>query len=461
MANIRKIEGKTGTSYKITVTKGRDASGKQIRHYLTWTPPPGMTPRQAEKAAQRAAFEFENQLFLGLRPDDKQTFQQYAAYYLETKRAEGMRPSTLAQHKHRLQRVNEALGHIPIKDITPQHLNTLWRNLEEPGMHRGSYKATAQEAYRKAADKINAADLAAAAKVNLATVYRAYKGQRIQQETARKLAAVLHQKPERLFSFEGKETRLAPSTIRSYASLLSSVFSLAVKEGLLLTNPVPRSTLPKVPPKEAPHLEPEEIEAMLEALESEPEPWRVLMHFILVSGCRRGEACGLRWSKLDFTEGTVLIDRALIPVAFSTAQEGPTKTGKSRKIMLPEETLQMLRRHRIYQMQRCLDLGDAWLGTEDYVFTRDNGLPLSPNWVSGWISAFAKRHGLPPLHTHELRHTLASLLIAQGVDIVEVSRRLGHARTSTTLDIYAHAMEAADRASAAVIQEAIYSRRAP
>ena len=61
MANIRRIDGKRGVSYKITVTKGRDSTGKQIRHFLTWKPEPGMTNRQMEKEVQRAAFEFERQ----------------------------------------------------------------------------------------------------------------------------------------------------------------------------------------------------------------------------------------------------------------------------------------------------------------------------------------------------------------------------------------------------------------
>lgn len=70
MANIRKIEGKTGVSYKITVTSGRDSAGKQIRHYKTWTPDHPMTARQMEKEAQRVAFEFEREIELGFQADN-------------------------------------------------------------------------------------------------------------------------------------------------------------------------------------------------------------------------------------------------------------------------------------------------------------------------------------------------------------------------------------------------------
>ena len=80
MANIRRIDGKRGESYKITVSQGRDASGKQIRRFMTWRPEPGMTRRQAEKAVQRAALEFEQQIEQGMRPDSRQTFASYAEY---------------------------------------------------------------------------------------------------------------------------------------------------------------------------------------------------------------------------------------------------------------------------------------------------------------------------------------------------------------------------------------------
>ena len=99
MASIKKIEGKRGISYKITVTKGRDIKGKQIRHFMTWKPDPDMTARQAQKALRRAAVDFERQIELGFRPDDRQTFQQYAEYVLECKRTAGAHPLTLDSYK--------------------------------------------------------------------------------------------------------------------------------------------------------------------------------------------------------------------------------------------------------------------------------------------------------------------------------------------------------------------------
>lgn len=79
MANIRKI---SDNSYKITVSCGRDANNKQIRHYMTWKPDRPMTEKQMEKAVQKAAYEFEKQLELGFRPDFNETFNEYAEHFL-------------------------------------------------------------------------------------------------------------------------------------------------------------------------------------------------------------------------------------------------------------------------------------------------------------------------------------------------------------------------------------------
>ena len=85
MANIKRIDGKTGVSYKITVATGRNTDGKQVRHYLTWKPTPGMTDRQIDKAVHKVAFEFEQQISQGFAADNRQTFAQYAEYVISLK----------------------------------------------------------------------------------------------------------------------------------------------------------------------------------------------------------------------------------------------------------------------------------------------------------------------------------------------------------------------------------------
>jgi integrase len=107
----------------------------------------------------------------------------------------------------------------------------------------------------------------------------------------------------------------------------------------------------------------------------------------------------------------------------------------------------MLEEYRLWQDQLKERVGDIWQET-DLVFTRVDGKYFIPDTLSWWFAKFIKRSGLPEVTLHSLRHTHATLLIADGTDIVTVSKRLGHANTSVTLDVYAHAIASRDRLAA-------------
>lgn len=141
MANIKRLDGKTGVSFKITVAKGRDMAGKQIRHYKTWTPERPMTERQMEKEVQRVAFEFEREIELGFQADNRQTFAEYAKYVLELKERAGDKYRTLERYGELMERIIPAIGHIKLVDLRPQHLNAFYKALGEEGVSRRADKA--------------------------------------------------------------------------------------------------------------------------------------------------------------------------------------------------------------------------------------------------------------------------------------------------------------------------------
>ena len=145
MASIRKIEGKNGVSYKITVTKGRDLNGRQVRHYLTWTPEPKMTPRQIEKAVQKAAFTFEQEIEKGFAVDNRQTFSEYARYVIRLKEHSGKKRRTIESYTDLLRRIDPAIGHIRLTELRPQHLNSFYENLKEEGIRSTVAKAKAKQ----------------------------------------------------------------------------------------------------------------------------------------------------------------------------------------------------------------------------------------------------------------------------------------------------------------------------
>ncbi len=136
MASIEKRTGKRGTSYRITVTVGRDASGKMLRHYKTFTPPETWGEAKAEREAQRQAALFEEEIKKGFALDNRQTFEEYAAYVIELKRRRGVKESTLERYNALLAQIFPEIGYLKLSDIRPAHLNNLYSKLSKSGGDR-------------------------------------------------------------------------------------------------------------------------------------------------------------------------------------------------------------------------------------------------------------------------------------------------------------------------------------
>ena len=149
---------------------------------------------------------------------------------------------------------------------------------------------------------------------------------------------------------------------------------------------------------------------------------------------------GLKWDKVDFKTNRVKIGRELIISKSKGVHESTTKTNDIRYLTLPTETMVLLRKHKREQLRLQLANGDRWIDT-GYVFNQDNGDHMNPDSVTGWLYGFSRRHGLPHINPHAFRHTVASVLLANGTDIVTVAAQLGHASASTTENFYAHIIE--------------------
>lgn len=126
MANIKRIDGKNGVSYKITVSGGRDMNGRQVRHYRTWTPDKPMTDRQMQKAVERAAADFEREIEQGYQLDSRQTLSEYVRYVIDLKQREGLKPRTIERYTELLDRIDAGIGHIKLAELRPQHLNAFY-----------------------------------------------------------------------------------------------------------------------------------------------------------------------------------------------------------------------------------------------------------------------------------------------------------------------------------------------
>lgn len=247
--------------------------------------------------------------------------------------------------------------------------------------------------------------------------------------------------------------KLSAKTIIEHHRLISTVLEQAAKEGLVVFNVASRAVLPKAENKEVNYFQPEQVVAIREALENEPIRWKMMIHLFLITGARRGEILGLKWDKVDFENNKIYICNSVLYSPDIGIYEDTPKTEKSKRhISLPVETMQLLSQYKRWQNEERLRLG-AYYDNQDFVFVQDNGQPVHPDSVTVYLSRFAKQYNLPHINPHAFRHTMASILYYNGVDSVSISKRLGHAQVSTTANIYAHVMEAADQKNAEILSD--------
>ena len=460
MANLQERRDKSGKliSYSVRVHRGRGPDGKQLKPWTaTFDVSPTWTEKSAKKKAADFAATFEKECRAGVTSDSRQTFQAYCDYVLETKEARGAKHRTIVRYRELTDRIYPAIGHIKLKDLRADHLNSLYTALGKEGSGTGSAHATAKvDLVPLLKEKaLTRASIADSTGVSLRTVYDAVKGKPVNVEAAKAISEALGRSLDKTFTIEKNSRTLSPKTIVEHHRLISTVLDQASKEGLVPFNVASKASLPKVQKKEANYFQPEQVAAIREALEREPIKWRTLVHLLLITGARRGEVLGLKWDKVDFEGNRIHICNNVLYAPDRGIYEDTPKTATSdRYISLPAETMQLLRQYRAWQSGERLRLG-GYYQDQGFLFAQDSGKPMHPDNVNVWLRSFSKRHGLPHINPHAFRHSMASLLYFNGVDSVSISKRLGHAQVSTTANIYAHVMEAADKKNADILADVL------
>lgn len=258
---------------------------------------------------------------------------------------------------------------------------------------------------------------------------------------------------------DGRPGKLSESTVLYHHRVLNSILGDAVKWGLIPFNPASRVDPPKARTKQAACYDKEQTAMLLAALDEEPLQYKMMVVLALTLGLRRGELMGLEWQDVSFERNTIEVCRTsqyLKERGIFTKQ--PKTETSSRLISVPASVMALLKQYRAQQNEQRLKVGDLWQGS-DRLFTTWDGRPMHPDTISSWFRNFLKRHNLPHIKFHALRHTSATLLIAEGVPLKNVSSRLGHANTRTTADIYAHALRSVDQEAAEKLDKLFTGRK--
>lgn len=461
MATIEKRLNKAGevTSYRIVVSGGFDYTGKRIKHTKVWKPEKKMTARQIEKALARAAADFEREIEYGFQLDNRQTFSQYADYVIDLKERNGTKSKTIDHYRQLLPRINQAIGHLKLSDIRPQHLNAFYANLLEAGVRNDAEKAIGkiELSERLQKSKQSKSSVCKQASISISTLNNALSGMKVTRQKAEAISDALGASLTELFDLCTDTRPLSTKTVLEHHRLISTVLAQAEREMLIPFNPASKATPPKQEKKVPQYYQPEQMDMILDALENAPLKWKALTYFLIDTGCRRGEACGLKWESVDLQTRIVTIERALLYSAKRGIYESSTKTGNTRTIHISSETATLLQRYHVQQLQNRLLCGDRWHET-GYVFTRDDGQAIMPDSVTDWLNKFSRENNLPHIHPHAFRHTAASMMISEGIDLVTTAHELGHNNATTTASIYAHQIEQA-QAKATEARASVFQRR--
>jgi integrase len=246
---------------------------------------------------------------------------------------------------------------------------------------------------------------------------------------------------------------LAPRTVGHVHRLMHRVLGHAVKWGVIANNPVASAEPPRVQRAEIEILAPDQVKIVLKALRDGPlYPVAVVG---LATGMRRGEIVALRWSDLDLDQGKIRVERSLEQTNAGLAFKAPkTKAGR-RSISIPTSIVTELRTHWRRQQEQRLSLGLGKAASDDLAFARHDGTPWPPDSLTADWARAIRILKLPKVTLHALRHTHVSQLIASGLDVVTVSRRIGHSNPTVTLGVYAHLFGNTDERAANVVEAAM------
>lgn len=239
-----------------------------------------------------------------------------------------------------------------------------------------------------------------------------------------------------------------PATVRRVHGIIRRALTQGVRWGWLGHNPALDASPPRVPLQELKPPTPDEVVRLFRlAQETDPE---LAMFIVLAasSGARRGELVALRWRDLDLDQGTLSIERGVVLVDGKLIEQG-TKTHQSRRLTMDAGTVATLKEHRAWAESNARAAGTTVTG-DSFVFSQtvDGSIPWRPDATTRDFRVLCRKAGVTGVRLHDLRHYVATRLLASGIDVRTVAGRLGHRNPATTLNVYSHFVPEADQEAA-------------
>lgn len=388
--------------------KGRRKACKKAHGSWTFVADLGIDPatgkrRQVRKSGFRTSDDAQEELSKYLTSvangqvahDNRITVAEYLNQWIATKAASGIRPTTVRSYRQHIDAyLIPHLGRLRLGDLRATHVEKMLRDIAAPPV-----KPKPDEKIPKGAKR--------------------------------------NPKP------------LSPATIRRVHATLRSALTSAKRKHLVGHNAAENLELPRAPRPKVTPWEPEELGRFLDYAGT--DRLGSLFEVMAMTGLRRGEAAGLRWQDVDLTRGTITVRQQLVEIDGSGVEcpsckgehrqyrfgRPKTASGEDRVVDLDQATVGVLLSQKLAQDTERAAWGEAY-SDHGLVFAREDGTPIPPSTVSSEFARLCDGAGLRHIRLHDLRHGQASLMLAAGVPIAVVSKRLGHSSISITSDTYSH-----------------------
>ena len=255
---------------------------------------------------------------------------------------------------------------------------------------------------------------------------------------------------------------LSGKTILEHHRLLRAMLHRAVYWQLIVSNPAERVQAPRAKKPKRRSYDDEQTKILLENLEQlsiEDTKYKVAIILTVFTGVRLGELMGLEWQDIDFKNGIISINRSSQYLSDMGVFTKVPKTESSiREIAIPEFIISLLEEYKLWYEEQKSIYDELWMNS-DRLFVQADGKPMHPSTISKWFVKYVGQIGLPVINFHGLRHTNASLLVAQNIDIAIISARLGHAQISTTLNFYVHPLLSHNRKAGYALENLLLPTR--
>lgn len=254
---------------------------------------------------------------------------------------------------------------------------------------------------------------------------------------------------------------LSGKTILEHHRLLRAMLHKAVYWQVIVSNPAERVQPPKAKKPKRKYYDDDQCKILLENLEQLDEEqikYKTAIILTVFTGVRLGELMGLEWNDIDFRNGIVSINRSSQYLADTGVFTKVPKTESSiREVAIPDFVISLLEEYKSWYEEQKTLYGELWIDS-NRLFVQADGKPMHPSTISKWFVKFIGQIGLPVINFHGLRHTNATLLIAQNIDVAVVAARLGHAQITTTFNFYVHPIIAHNKKAGFALENLLLSK---